>query len=99
MCEQIPATDGYMKLRALNKKTGKIGKPTGASGYVVAYEIADVAPDDESGYTNREYVSGSTFSKKFPKKIRGKKVQVCLYWVNTEGKQGPWSPNIEIIIP
>jgi hypothetical protein len=95
----LPSTNGYVKVRVLNAETGKIGKPKGASGWFLVYEISDTIPADESGYTNHEYISGTTFSKKFIKSLRGKKMQACLYWVNTVGDQSPWTINIEIVIP
>jgi hypothetical protein len=90
---------GYVKVRALNALTGKIGKPLGAIGFVFAYVMADVAPESESEYTERVYVSGGIASVKFDGKFRGKKIQCRLYWVNTVGDQSPWSHAFEVVIP
>jgi hypothetical protein len=95
--KHILATDGYVKVRALNAKTGKIGPPEGADGWVFAYVIADTPPAHESGYTERIYVSGSLLSVKMEEHI-GKKLQCRLYWVNAVGDQSPWSANMEILI-
>jgi hypothetical protein len=95
--KHIPATDGYMKMRALNAKTGKIGPPEGADGWIFAYVVADTPPAHESGYTERIYVSGSLLSVKMEEHI-GKKIQCRIYWVNSVGDQSPWSANMEIII-
>jgi hypothetical protein len=97
MGKHILARGGYVKVRALNAKTGKIGPPVGASGWMFAYVIADVAPAHENGYTTHVYVSGSLFSKKMEEHI-GKKLQARLYWVNSVGEESPWSEKMEIQI-
>jgi hypothetical protein len=91
---------GWITIYVLNPTNMKHGRPPGAKGCIVMYEITDIDPVDKEKMANRLYVSSGKARLEFNiESLRGKRVKVCGCWVNTVGDHGPWSDIFTVIIP
>jgi hypothetical protein len=96
-----------------NVKTGKMGKPRGASGVrfrvgvvggrpgdpeLLKYHI-DTVPINPQGLPFQDFVSNSRYLLQFLKEHAGLLVYVAACYVNAVGKEGTWSDVVRFVIP
>jgi hypothetical protein len=102
-----------VELQFRNIKTGKMGKPRGASGVRFRVGVAGGRPDDPvllkyhidtvpinpQGLPFQDFVSNSKYLLKFLKEHAGLLVYVSACYVNAVGKEGTWSDVVRFVIP
>jgi len=77
---------------------GSKAKPDGVHGCEVWMKIGDTPPVNASELTYIATTTHTPHVKTFDGTDGGKKVHYWLRWVNTTGKQGPWSSNISALV-
>ena len=77
---------------------GSKAKPEGVHGCEVWMKIGDTPPVDASELTYIATTTHTPHIRNFEGADGKKTVHYWLRWVNTTGKQGPWSSNISAIV-
>jgi hypothetical protein len=76
------------------------GKPKGARGVEIRWEILDAPPQDIFQLTHSDFDTKAPLGLEFSEAERGKKVYMCGRWeIDREGIKGPWGDIEEAIIP
>jgi hypothetical protein len=74
-------------------------KPKGAAGAMIAYEVRDTPPTNQSQLLHSLFTGRTPYHFEFQEEERGKTVYFCLCWQNGKGQRGPWSEIQSAIIP
>jgi hypothetical protein len=78
--------------------TGK-AKPNGYNGAIIAWDMLDKAPDQESELTRHVTASRTPYTLEFSDADRGKTVYVAACWQNGKGQNGDWTQIQSAIVP
>jgi hypothetical protein len=82
-----------------DENSGKRGKPSGVSGAVVRWSIADTRPTDVNDLGNSTLDTKSPISVNFAEAQRGKTMWFAMCWQNAKGQMGPFSEIQSAIVP
>ena len=79
--------------------TKRRGKPKGAHGAEIRWELREDAPAKAEELDNSSFATRTPYVLEFTGDKQGKRVYFCLRWENNKGEKGPWSIILSAIIP
>jgi hypothetical protein len=74
-------------------------KPHGYNGAIIAWDLLDKAPDQESELTRHVTASRTPYTLEFSEAHRGKTVYVAACWQNRKGQNGDWTQIQSAVVP